>query len=96
MVENLPANAEDSVLIPGSGRSPREGNDTPLQISCLENPMDKEALNSNNFHETGLVQSLRTSAEWQPGLHLTDSLILIAIYLSFFLFIFWRIYCYVL
>ena len=95
MVKNLPANAEDSVLIPGSGRSPREGNGTPLQISCLENAMDKEALNSNKSHETGLVQSLRTSAEWQPGLHLPDSLILIAIYLSFFLFIFWRLYCYV-
>ena len=27
-------------LIPGSGRSPGEGNGTPLQYSCLENPMD--------------------------------------------------------
>ena len=26
--------------IPGSGRSPGEGNGTPLQCSCLENPMD--------------------------------------------------------
>ena len=95
MVKNLPANAEDSVLIPGSGRCLREGNGNPLQISCLENPMDKEALNSNNSHETALVQSLRTCTEWQPGLCLLDYLILIAIYLSFFLFIFWRIYCYV-
>ena len=30
-------------LIPGSGCSPGEGNDNPLQSSCLENPMDKEA-----------------------------------------------------
>ena len=30
--------------IPGSGRSPGEGNGTPLQYSCLENPMDGEAL----------------------------------------------------
>ena len=30
-------------LIPGSGRSPGEGNGTPLQYSCLENPMDREA-----------------------------------------------------
>ena len=29
--------------IPGSGRSPREGNGTPLQYSCLENPMDEGA-----------------------------------------------------
>ena len=27
-------------LIPGSGRSPGEGNANPLQYSCLENPMD--------------------------------------------------------
>ena len=27
-------------LIPGSGRSPGEGNDNPLQYSCLENPVD--------------------------------------------------------
>ena len=33
-------NAGDPGLIPGSGRSPGEGNDTPLQYSCLENPMD--------------------------------------------------------
>ena len=25
---------------PGSGRPPGEGNGTPLQYSCLENPMD--------------------------------------------------------
>ena len=29
--------------IPGSGRSPGEGNGNPLQYSCLENPMDKGA-----------------------------------------------------
>ena len=30
-------------LIPGSGRSPEEGNGNPLQYSCLENPMDRRA-----------------------------------------------------
>ena len=30
-------------LIPGSGRSPGEGNGTTLQYSCLENPMDRGA-----------------------------------------------------
>ena len=29
--------------IPGLGRSPGEGNDNPLQYSCLENPMDRGA-----------------------------------------------------
>ena len=32
--------AGDLGLSPGSGRSPGEGNGTPLQYSCLENPMD--------------------------------------------------------
>ena len=32
--------AGDLGSIPGSGRSPGEGNDNPLQYSCLENPMD--------------------------------------------------------
>ena len=42
-VENLPANAGDMRSIPGSGRSPGEGNGNPLQYSCLENPMDRRA-----------------------------------------------------
>ena len=33
-------NAGDLGLIPGSGRSPEDGNGTPLQYPCLENPMD--------------------------------------------------------
>ena len=33
-------NAGDLGSIPGSGRSPGEGNGTPLQYSCLENPVD--------------------------------------------------------
>ena len=37
------SNAGDPGSIPGSGRSPGEGNGNPLQYSCLENPMDGEA-----------------------------------------------------
>ena len=33
---------EDPSLIPGSGRSPGEGNGNPFQYSCLGNPMDRE------------------------------------------------------
>ena len=43
VVKKLPANAgdtRDAGLIPGSGRSPGEGNGDPLRCSCLENPMD--------------------------------------------------------
>ena len=36
-------NAGDLGLIPGSGKSPGEGNGNPLQYSCLDNPMDGEA-----------------------------------------------------
>ena len=46
MVKNLPANAghiRNTSSIPGSGRSPGEGNSNPLQYSCLGNPMDRGA-----------------------------------------------------
>ena len=36
-------NAGDQGLIPGSRRSPGEGNGYPLQYSCLENSMDRGA-----------------------------------------------------
>ena len=43
VVKNPAANAGDMGLIPGSGRSPGEGNGNPLQYSCLVNPMDRGA-----------------------------------------------------
>ena len=36
-------NVEDPDLILGAGRSPGEENGYPLQYSCLENPMEREA-----------------------------------------------------
>ena len=45
-VKNLSANAGDIRVtgsIPGSGRSPVGGHGSPLQYSCLEDPMDREA-----------------------------------------------------
>ena len=36
MVKNLPVSAGDVGLMPGSGKSPREGNGNSLQYSCLE------------------------------------------------------------
>ena len=35
--------AGDGSSIPGSGRSPGGGNDSPLQYSCLQNPMNRGA-----------------------------------------------------
>ena len=46
VIKNPPAKAgdlRDTGLIPGSGRSPGEGNGNPLQYSCLVNPMDRGA-----------------------------------------------------
>ena len=47
VVKNLPANTgdvRDTDSIPGLGRSPGGGHSNPLQYSCLENPMDRGAL----------------------------------------------------
>ena len=41
MIKKTPANAEDTNLIPGLGRSPGGGNGKPLHYSCLENSMDR-------------------------------------------------------
>ena len=43
VVKNPLANARDMVSSPGSGRSPGEGNDNPLQYPYLENHMDRGA-----------------------------------------------------
>jgi len=42
VVKNPPTNAGGVDLIPGSGRSSGEGNGSPLQYSCLENPWTEE------------------------------------------------------
>ena len=39
-VKSSSRNAGDLGSIPGSGRSPGEGNGNPLQYSCLKNPME--------------------------------------------------------
>ena len=46
VVKNLPAKAGDAGdvgSVPGSERSPGGGNSSPLQYSCLKNPMDRRA-----------------------------------------------------
>ena len=58
MVKNSPASAEDvrdTGLIPGSGRFLGVGNGSPLQYSCLENPMDRGA---SGLQPMGLQRSL--------------------------------------
>ena len=43
VVKNPPANAGYMSSIPGSGRSPGEGNGQSTPVLCLENPVDREA-----------------------------------------------------
>ena len=60
MVENLPAKAGDVGLIPGSGRSPGEGNGNPLQYSCLEIP---------GTEEPDRLQSMRSQSDMTEHAH---------------------------
>ena len=46
LVKNLPANAGDMGLIPGSERSPGRGNGNPCQYFYLENPLEPGGLQS--------------------------------------------------
>ena len=55
-VKDPPANAgdiKDMGSIPGLGKSPRGGHGTPLQYSCLGNPMDRGAWQAT-VHEVAL------------------------------------------
>ena len=74
MLKNPCANAGDVGdvgSIPGWGRSPGEGNSNPLQYSCLENPMDREAW--------------KATVHGVTGSDMTDCTILTHCFISFFL-----------
>ena len=68
MVKNLPAVAGDLGSIPGSGRSPGEGNGNPLQYPCLENSMDREAW--WGYSRWGSTESDMTEATEHEHIHL--------------------------
>ena len=63
MVKNPTVNSGDVGSIPGSGRSLGEENGNPLQYSCLESPMDREAW------------QLQSMALQKKGTQLSDSTI---------------------
>ena len=65
VVKNLFSNAGYASLIPGSGRSPGEGNGNTLQYSCLENPMDSAAWQATVHRvtkESDTTERVRTRA----------------------------------
>ena len=75
VMKNPPANAGDASWIPGSERSPGEGNGNPLQYSCLENSMGRGAWRATVL---GVAESYTTErlnnncvpgTVWAPGIH---------------------------
>ena len=56
VIKNPLADAGDMGSIPGSGRSPGEGNGSSLQYSCLGNPMDRGAWRAT-VHEAAKSQT---------------------------------------
>ena len=63
VVKNLPTSAraaENVGSIPGSGRSPGEGNGNPFQYSCLGNPMHRGDLRAT-VHEVTKSPTLLSS-----------------------------------
>ena len=60
--EETVCNAGDPGFIPGTGRSPGEGNINPLQYSCLENLMDQRAWQATVCRVTGVRHNGATKA----------------------------------
>ena len=72
MVKNLPASAGEEGSIPGSGRFSGEGNGNPLRHSCLDNPMDRGALDwwataHGVANESGTIQQLNNIKQLSLG-----------------------------
>ena len=65
VVKNPPANAGDLGSIPGPGRSPGGGNGHPLQYSCLENSMDREAWQAMSMGLQRILHNSTATAAWQ-------------------------------
>ena len=75
LVKNPPANAgdtEDTGSIPGSGRSPGEGDSNPLQCSCLENLLDRGAWRATGHRVTKSRTGLK---QFSTGTHLSPTVI---------------------
>ena len=86
MVKNLPDNAGDlrPEFVPGSVRSPGGGHGNPLQYSCLESPMDREAwratvhgVTKNQTRLSDFNRKADTATHiWSTGLERKSALVL--------------------
>ena len=75
VVKNSPANAgdaRDTGSILGSGRSPRGGNDNPLQFSSLEHPMDRGA-----WRVHGVAKSWTQLSDLRAHLRIAENLVIL-------------------
>ena len=59
-------NARDLGLIPGSGKPPGKGNDSPLQYSCLQNTMDATA---HSVAESDMTEQLHFHQTHSQNIH---------------------------
>ena len=81
LLHHLPVSEGDARefdSIPGSGRSPGEGNDNPLQYSCLENSTDREAwwatvLGVPELDVTELLSSMGQQEQFQDKIKILVS-----------------------
>ena len=64
-------NVGDPSSVPGSGRSPGEGNGTPLQYSCLGNTMDRGAWRATDYGVTKSQTRLSDQTKYQVSSFLT-------------------------
>ena len=69
-------NAGDGGSIPGSGRSPGRGNSTPLQYSCLRNPMDREAWRVESMGSQELDRTLQLNHHGPPSIRCSPAVMI--------------------
>ena len=73
MVKNLSANAGDTGLIPGWGKSPGVENGNSLQYSCLENSMDRGSWQATVHQPQGVGYNSTTKHGQHPKYRLNPS-----------------------
>ena len=81
--EDYACNAGDLASIPGSGRSPGDGNGYPFQYSCLENPLDTGAWWATVYGVARIGHDLVTKPPPPHGQSIGHTFIHILLFLDF-------------